>query len=108
MSTSFEFDEFLPGLERIRRAEPQPFFTGRLLARMKAGNEPAISPFWYRWGWAHSFAFLLILIGINILLITRQAGTEQKILTEYEHTTPQWVQKYTTHPSASVYESSNP
>jgi hypothetical protein len=108
MATSSNPDEIMNSLDGIRRAEPLPFFTGRLLARLNAANEPAIPPFWHRWGWTLSFAFLLILIGINILLITRHADTEKGMLTEYEDTTPQWVQQYTTQPSASVYQSPNP
>ena len=108
MSTSLQPEDFFTSLDGIRRAEPRPFFTGRLLARLKAENEPAAQTFVYRWRWALTFILIILLFGANILLIMRSPGAQSGLRSDYERTTPLWVEKYTSQPSASIYASPNP
>ena len=104
MSKRTEIEKYLETLDGIRRAEPKPFFTGRVMNRLQTDN-PATHSVWSRWGWSLSALSLLILL--NVLLLVFRSSSERSVLSEYDKTTPDWVMEYTANPSAPIYDNLN-
>jgi hypothetical protein len=104
MSKPIEIEQYLEILDGIRRAEPKPFFTGRVMSRLRSA-EPTTQNSWTRWGLSLSILTLLILI--NVMLFVFQSNREQTILSEYDQTTPDWVMEYTANPTAPIYDNLN-
>jgi hypothetical protein len=101
MSKKVEIEQYLKSLDGIRRAEPGPFFTGRVLNKLRAGSDSVIRTRLPRWGW--SLIVLVALISINIFLLVFQSKLEQAALSEFDQPTPDWVMEYTANPSTPIY-----
>lgn len=104
MSKKIEIDQYLKSLDGIRPAEPKPFFTGRVIDRMRSAGSTHHTH-WTRWGW--SLSVLTLLIIINVLLLVSRSGREKQVISEYDNTTPDWVMEYTANPSAPIYDDLN-
>lgn len=104
MSTHFDIDPYLDSLNGLRRAEPKPFFTGRVLARLSAESELVHRPR-NHWGW--SVSILTVIIVVNMLLLFMRSEPKPSFASDYERTTPEWVMDYTANPSTPIYSYPN-
>lgn len=104
MSTPFDIDPHLNSLNGIRRAEPKPFFTGRVWAKLSVESDAVYKPR-HHWGW--SLSILTAIIVINILLMLMKPEPKPSFVSDYEGTTPDWVMDYTANPSTPIYNYPN-
>ena len=101
MSKKVEIDQYLKSLDGIRRADPGPFFTGRVLNKLRAGSDSVTRTRLPRWGWG--LTVLVALIFINIFLLFFQPKLEHANLSEFDQSPHDWVMEYTANPSTPIY-----
>jgi hypothetical protein len=106
MPASHTQDDIFFCVDGIRRAEPRPFFTTRVINRFRKYEEESTVSVITRMGWAVTLLIILI-IGNGLLLYTSSRSNDQAIR-KWRSTTPRWVVEYTEHPGTSVYSTPNP
>jgi hypothetical protein len=104
MNTSEKFDKILGSLQDVKRAEPNPFFTGRVIQKFKDVSKRSDSS-WLNFGWA--FSLLVLLIAFNLIIFFTQFRSGNQTISDWKSTTPDWVVDYTENPGTSVYGSLN-
>ena len=102
MSVKKNIDDVLNCLDGATRAEPNPFFTGRVMQRLQSTESIQLSTKWPRLAWALSAVALLI--ALNLILFFVQARSVDSTISEWKSTTPRWVVDYTQNPGSTYYD----
>lgn len=98
-------EEILKSLDGIQPARPKPFFTGRVLQRLRSEELEGQSLMTPRFRMAVVAVFLLI--AFNMILLFFQFRTELPALSEWKRTTPNWVVEYNENPASLLKEPLN-
>lgn len=102
MQHKLNSDNILNSLEGIQRAEPKPYFSTRVLTRLRKIQEETTASVLLRLGWAVSL--LAILFVANMILFFNPSRSGRGVVGKWKSTTPNWVVEYTEHPGISVYD----
>lgn len=95
-------ENIIDSLEGIQRAEPKPFFSARVLARLRKRQEETTASVLLRLGWAVSL--LAILFIANMILFFNPSRSGEGVVGKWKSATPNWVVDYTEQPGTSVYD----
>lgn len=95
-------DDVLKSLDGANRAEPNPFFTGRVMQRLQSTEPNQVQKYWPRMVWA--FSAVAVLIVLNLILFFSQMRSVDRTISDWKSTTPQWVVDYTQNPGSTYYD----
>lgn len=103
MATLNQIEEVLKSLDGSKRAEPGPFFTGRVLHKL---HEPMRTEVPVRASvrWMAVITMVLILIAMNFVVYFTQFRSTESVVNEWRSGTPAWVVDFTQNPVGSVYD----